>query len=90
MSKFKFHTLHQPAPGPPIPNEMSIVNIPVNVVMEWSDRIIADADYDGDGNIIDSSIKYKSGFVMVVLPNQRIVYQNEPRVILGQVFLEKK
>lgn len=86
---YKFHTIQITPSGPPLPGEMSIVTIPIQVIFEWSDKIIADADYDENGSIIESSIEYKSGWIMIPLPNQRIVYTDQDRVIIGQTFKEK-
>lgn len=89
MSDYKFHEMEKPTQGPPVQNELAVVNLPVSVVFEWSDKIIEDADYTIDGQIIESSIIYKSGWVMQVLPGQRVVYQDHERTTIGFSFKEK-
>jgi hypothetical protein len=74
---------------PPIAGELAIVNLPVKVLMEWSDKILVDEDYDNDGNPIPGSQRYRSGFLMKVLPNQVWVYNNEKRITYAQSMPEK-
>jgi hypothetical protein len=88
---YKFHEeqFRNTPPPPPIAGELALVTLPVQVVMEWSDKILVDEDYDDDGNPIPGSQQYRSGFVMNVLPNQKVVFKDQKRVIIGQTMPEK-
>ncbi|MBN2776822.1 MAG: hypothetical protein JXR36_04225 [Bacteroidales bacterium] len=44
--------------------DLRIVNLPVEVIFEWSDKIIV--NYDSE---TDTVLDYTSGYVMRVLPN---------------------
>lgn len=64
--------------------DIRIVNLPVQVVFEWSDKIVA--DYDSE---TDTVLEYMSGYVMKVLPNQQFVYKGEPTTFIAQVLIER-
>lgn len=63
--------------------DIRIVNLPVQVVFEWSDKIVA--DYDSE---TDTVLEYTSGYVMKVLPNQQFVYRGEETVFIAQTVIE--
>lgn len=65
--------------------DIRVVDLPVNVFFEWSDKIIA--EYDHETNEV---IKYTSGWVMKVIPGQEFVYKNQPTVYLGQATIEPR
>jgi hypothetical protein len=74
MTDFKFHEPYLPKQGGPVPGEVAIVTLPVQVVFVWSDRIVEDVD---EGN---NPVSYTEGFVMEVIGAQTFVYKNEPRI----------
>lgn len=63
--------------------DIRIVNLPVQVVFEWSDKIVA--DYDSE---TDTVLEYTSGYVMEVLPNQQFVYKDEPTTFIAQTLID--
>lgn len=63
--------------------DIRVVNLPVKVVFDWSDEIIAEYDYE-----TDTVVKYKSGWVMKVLSDQGFVYKDEPTTYLAQATIE--
>jgi hypothetical protein len=70
--------------GRPVGNgDLRIVNMPVNVIFEWSDKIVA--DYDSE---TDTILEYTSGYVMKVLPEQSFVYKNEESTFIASTFKE--
>jgi hypothetical protein len=69
-------------PIEPIEGEMAIVNIHVEVIFEWSDKIVVDVDE------FDNPIEYKSGWLMKVLP-QTAVYNGENRITIAMTMKEK-
>lgn len=87
--RFEFNTEERKPIGPPISGELAVVNLPVNVVFEFSDKLIDDCDYDEDGNVIEASITYKSGFIMNILP-QRLIYNGEARITVGHTMKESE
>lgn len=83
MEKYNWHTIERTEP--PIMNgDLRVVTLPVKVVFEWSDKIVA--DYDSE----TGHTEYTSGYVMQVLPNQTFVYNNEMSTLLGSVFKAEK
>ena len=82
MNKFKW-TLPEKKEIPVNDGDLRIVNLPVEVLFEWSDKIIA--DYDSETDII---LEYKSGYVMKILPKQYSVYNNEKTTFLASTFKE--
>ena len=64
--------------------DLRIVNLPVQVVFEWSDKIIS--DYDSETNTI---LEYTSGYVMKVLPNQSFIFNNEESIFIASVLKEQ-
>ena len=64
--------------------DIRIVNLPVQVVFEWSDKIVA--DYDSE---TDTVLEYTSGYVMKVLSNQQFVYKDEPTTFIAQALIER-
>lgn len=64
--------------------DIRIVNLPVQVLFEWSDKIIA--DYDSE---TDTVLEYTSGYVMKVLPNQQFVHKGEETIFIAQALSER-
>lgn len=58
--------------------DIRIVNIPVKVLFEYSDKIVA--DFDSETNTV---LEYKSGYLMKVFNDQTIVYKGEESVFLA-------
>lgn len=52
--------------------DIRVVNLPVKVLFEWSDQIVADYDKE-----TDTVLEYTSGYLMKVLPEQSFVYCGE-------------
>jgi len=69
--------------GPPIHNEIAIVNIPVKVLFKFSDNIVVDVDDH------DEPVEFTSGYIMHVLPNQKFVFNNHERQTVCFTFDEK-
>jgi hypothetical protein len=63
--------------------DLRIVNLPVKVIFEWSDKIVA--DYDSE---TDTILEYTSGYVMKVLPEQSFVYKDEESIFIASTFKE--
>lgn len=63
--------------------DIRIVNLPVQVSFEWSDKIVA--DYDSE---TDTVLEHTSGYVMKVLPNQQFVYKDEPTTFIAHTLIE--
>lgn len=63
--------------------DLRVINLPVKVIFEWSDKIVA--DYDSE---TDTILEYTSGYIMKVLPNQSFVYKNEESLFLAHVLTE--
>jgi len=61
--------------------DLRIVNLPVKVIFEWSDKIIS--DYDSE---TDTILEYTSGYVMKVLPEQSFVYKEEESTFIASTF----
>ena len=64
--------------------DIRIVNLPVQVVFEWSDKIVA--DYDSE---TDTVLEYTSGYVMKVLPKQQFIYKDESTTFIAQTLIER-
>lgn len=64
--------------------DIRIVNLPVKVLFEWSDKIVA--DYDSE---TDTVLEYTSGYVMKVMPNQQFVYRGEETTFIAQAMIER-
>jgi hypothetical protein len=64
--------------------DIRIVNLPVRVLFEWSDKIVA--DYDSE---TDTVLEYTSGYVMKVIPNQQFVYKGEKTIFIARAFIER-
>jgi len=62
--------------------DIRVVNLPVRVVFEWSDEIVA--DYDEETGYTE----YTSGYVMKVLPDQKFVYKGEDSIFIAQAMRE--
>jgi hypothetical protein len=66
----------------PAIGDVSIVNLDVKVLFEWSDNIVTDQDEDGN------PLETISGYVMKVLPDQGFIYSGQEFVHLYQVYKE--
>ena len=64
--------------------DIRIVNLPVQVLFEWSDKIVA--DYDSE---TDTVLEYTSGYVMKVIPNQQFVHKGEETIFIAQALIER-
>ena len=84
MNEFKWEVLEKKE-RPVGDCDLRIVNLPVKVIFEWSDKIIA--DYDPE---TDTVIEYTSGYIMRVLPEQSFVYRDEESVFIASTFRESK
>lgn len=69
---------------PPVPGELATVELPVRVVFEWSDKIVA--DYDAETGYTE----YKSGFIMKPLDGQTFVYKGEDRLTEAYAYFERR
>jgi len=65
--------------------DIRVVDLPVKVFFEWSDKIIV--EYDHETNEV---IEYTSGWVMKVIPGQKFVYKDQPTEYLGQSIIEPR
>lgn len=70
-------------PTEPSHGDLCVATIPVKVIFEFSDKIVADVDE------YNNPVEYKSGYIMRVLPDQSFVYQDEAVFILGHTHTEK-
>jgi hypothetical protein len=64
--------------------DLRIVDLPVQCLFEWSDKIVA--DYDEESGYIE----YTSGYVMTVMPNQKFVYKDHKTTFVAQAMLNTK
>lgn len=83
MEEFKWK-LPEKKERPVGDNDLRIVNLPVKVIFEWSDKIVA--DYDSE---TDTVLEYTSGYVMKVLPEQSFVYNNEESTFIASILKER-
>lgn len=60
-------------------NDIRIVNLPVTVLFEKTNKIVKDIE----------PYEYISGFIMEVLPNQKFVYNNHDSEFLGKSYQAK-
>lgn len=79
MSEIKWE-LPQQKERPIGDGDLRIVNLPVQVLFEWSDKIMFDHDPE------TGHIEYTSGFVMKVLNEQSFVFKDEQSVFMGSMF----
>lgn len=82
MEEFKWE-LPERKERPVGEGDLRIVNLPVKVIFEWSDKIVA--DYDSE---TDTILEYTSGYVMKVLPEQSFVYKDEESTFIASTFKE--
>tara|TARA_R110000772_G_scaffold268686_3_gene397512 strand:+ start:2163 stop:2519 length:357 start_codon:yes stop_codon:yes gene_type:complete len=66
-------------------NDLGIVSLPVKVVFEWSDEIVAEYDFEKE-----EVVEFTSGYIMKVIDNQSFVYNNEETTFVGSLFKNKK
>ena len=79
----KFKAPEIPNNNEPVNGDVRVVNLPVEVLFEFSDKIIDEYDYE-----TKKIISYKSGFIMHVLDNQKFIYNNDHTVLVGNVKFE--
>jgi len=77
MEEFKWE-LPERKERPVGDGDLRIVNLPVKVIFQWSDKIVA--DYDSE---TDTILEYTSGYVMKVLPEQSFVYKDEDSTFIA-------
>ena len=75
---FEWHELPQRKETDPTVGDVRIVELPVKVLFEWSDKIVVDVD---ENNI---PVEFTSGLVMRLLPEQGFVYKGEKTIHLAQ------
>lgn len=81
--KYKFELMRQRlGHKSPVHGDMGIINVPVKVIFEWSDKIIA--DYDSE---TDTVLEYKEGYIMKVINNQEYVYENQDIIPIGHAYI---
>jgi hypothetical protein len=56
-------------PSEPVVGEIATVNLPVDVLFEWSDKIVAEVDENNE------PVEYRSGYIMKVILPQTFVYE---------------
>jgi hypothetical protein len=84
MDSIKFKE-QPPITNAPIANgDIRIVELPMEVLFEWSDKIVA--DYDSE---TDTVLEYTSGWVMHILRPQKHIYNNQPTQLVASAFIEK-
>jgi hypothetical protein len=59
--------------------DLRVVSLPVEVVFQWSDKIVA--DFDSETNTV---LEYTSGYIMKVLPNQEFLFRGEDTTFVAQ------
>lgn len=72
--EFKWEAVGIPKQSDPIAGEIATVNIPVDVLFEWSDKIVADVDEH------NNPVEYRSGYIMRVLTPQTFVFDGQERI----------
>lgn len=65
-------------------NDLRKVQLDVDCIFKWSDKI--PEEVDDEGNVIT----YTSGYIMEVLPNQKFLYKGEDTMFIASVFSEKE
>lgn len=73
MEDFKWNELKDHIQGNPVEGEIAIVNLPVKVYFEWSDKIVEDVDE------FNNPVEFREGLVMKVMP-QSFAYKGESRI----------
>ena len=80
MEEFKWEL--EKSPKKPIyDGDLGVANLPVKVIFQWSDKIVD--EYDAE----TKTTKYKSGYIMKVLPDQSFVYQNQEYILIGNLLV---
>lgn len=69
-------------PRPIAHGDVRIVMLPVQVIFEKTDRVIADYDYD-----TEEVLEYKDGYVMTVCDGQSFLYQGQETQFLGSAYM---
>lgn len=82
-TEFKWEIPQSPENNKVQDGDLRIVNLPVKVVFEWSDKIVD--DYDSE---TDTILEYKSGYIMKVLPDQKFVFKGESSKFLASTVHE--
>jgi len=81
MKKYQFNE-EKKIPFTPRTGSICMVKLLVEVIFEWSDKIVADHDEES------GETEYTSGWVMQVLPNQRFVHKGEECTLIAQAMKE--
>jgi len=81
--EFEWSKRERPVDPNPRQGDYAIVNLPVKVWFDWSDKIVVDYDED------TGETEYASGYVMHIVGNQSFVYNGQERLHLGQIKEEK-
>jgi hypothetical protein len=81
--EFKWATRNTPVLGEPRTGEIAEVTIPVKVIFEWSDKIVADVDE------FNNPVEFRSGYIMKILPDQVLVYKDQKRLPIAFTTTEK-
>ena len=81
--EFEWSKRERPIDPNPRQGDYAIVNLPVKVWFDWSDKIVVDYDED------TGETEYASGYVMRVMDRQSFVYIGQERIHLGQIKEEK-
>lgn len=71
--EFKWAEQEVKKQGNPVEGEIAIVNLPVKVYFEWSDKIVEDVDE------FNNPVEFREGFIMKVIP-QSFAYKGESRI----------
>lgn len=77
--KFKWELIGREPKKEVEDGDIRLVNLPVKVVCQWSDKIVDDVD--DEGNILS----YKSGIIMKPLYYEDHVYSNQETIHLGSI-----
>lgn len=82
--EYKWEVPQLQQPTVVVGGDIRTVNLPVQVVFEWSDKIVS--DYDSESGTV---LEYTSGYIMKVLPNQQFVYNGESTTFTAQASIER-
>ena len=63
--------------------DIRTVNLPVQVLFEWSDKIVSGYD-----NETDTVLEYSSGYIMKLMPNQQFVHKGEKTIFIAQTTIQ--
>lgn len=75
----KWNKLPKPLKHNPIHGDLALVNLPVKVLFEFTDKIVTEWDEEGH------PLEYTDGFVMKVLEGQSFVYTGQDSKRLAHI-----